>query len=79
MVGVSPRHYAADTALKHPSLEQRRRARQGARPVAPRAFFYGDLLSLLPGPEPFWFFAMPPILWAVLWLLLGRLVILPWR
>ena len=39
MVGVSPRHYAADTALKHPFLEQRRRARQGARPVGPRAFF----------------------------------------
>ena len=42
-------------------------------------FLYGDLLSLLPGPEPFWFFAVPPILWAVLWLLSGRLVILPWR
>ena len=42
-------------------------------------FCYGDLLSLLPGPEPFWFFAVPHILWAVLWLLSGRLVILPWR
>ena len=42
-------------------------------------FLYGDLLSLLPGPEPFWFFTMPPILWAVLWLLSGRLIILPWR
>ena len=40
---------------------------------------YGDLLSLLPGPQPFWFFAIPPILWAVLWLLSGRLIILPWR
>ena len=42
-------------------------------------FLYGDLLSLLPGPEPFWFFAMPLILWAVLWLLSGRLIILPCR
>ena len=42
-------------------------------------FLYGDLVSLLPGPEPFWFFMMPPILWAVLWLLSDRIVILPWR
>ena len=42
-------------------------------------FLYGDLLRLLPGPEPFWFFTMSPILWAVLWLLSGRLIILPWR
>ena len=42
-------------------------------------FLYGDLLSLLPGPEPFWFFAMPLILWAVLWLLSGRLIISPRR
>ena len=40
---------------------------------------YGDFLSLLPGPQPFWFLAIPPILWAVLWLLSGRLIILPWR
>ena len=40
---------------------------------------YSDLLSLLPGGQLFWFLAMPPILWAVLWLLSGRLIILPWR
>ena len=40
---------------------------------------HSDLLSLLPGPDPFWLFAIPPILWAVLWLLSGRLVILAWR
>ena len=40
---------------------------------------YSDLLSSLPGGQLFWFLAMPPILWAVLWLLSGRLIILPWR
>lgn len=40
---------------------------------------YSDLLSLLPGSQPFWFLAIPPILWAVLWLLSGRVIILPWR
>ena len=47
MVGVLPRHYAADTALQHPSLEQRRRAWQGARPVGPRAFFIWRFTQLI--------------------------------
>ena len=42
-------------------------------------FLYGDLLSLLPGPEPLWLFAVPPILWALLRVLSGRFAILPWR
>jgi hypothetical protein len=37
------------------------------------------LLSLLLGPEPFWLFAVPPTLWALLRVLSGRFAILPWR
>ena len=47
MVGFSPRHYAADTALQYPFLEQRRRAWQGAQPVGQRAFFIWRFSQLI--------------------------------
>ena len=42
-------------------------------------FLYGDLLSLLHGAEPLWFFAIPPILQSLLRILSGLPFILPWR